>query len=58
MKQRGLPGKGDDIYFKLSIVEMGTTKWGKIASTCVVEFDSEPAESESEDKVMLRRYDF
>ena len=58
MKQRGLPGKGDDIYFKLSIVEMGTTKWGKIASTCVVEFDSEPAESESEDKGHAKKIRF
>ena len=58
MKQRGLPGKGDDIHFKLSIVEMGTTKWGKIASTCVVEFDLEPAESEPEEKGHAKKIRF
>lgn len=58
MKQRGLPGKGDDINFKLSIVEMGMTKWGKVASTCVVEFDSSPASSEPEDKDHAKKIRF
>lgn len=35
-KQRGLPGKGDEIFYKLEIVEMGITKWGATATTCVV----------------------
>lgn len=34
-KQRELPGKGDTIYFKLEVIEMGVTKFGKTASTCV-----------------------
>lgn len=35
-KQRGLPGKGDEILYKLHIVEMGVTKWDATATTCVV----------------------
>lgn len=35
-KQRGLPGKGDEILYALEIVEMGVTKWNAIATTCVV----------------------
>lgn len=35
-KQRGLPGKGDQIYFDLDVVTMGKTKWGKDATTCIV----------------------
>jgi putative DNA primase/helicase len=34
-KQRELPGKGDVIYFRLEVVEMGITKFGKPATTCV-----------------------
>jgi len=34
-KQRELPSKGDTIYFKLEIIEMGTTKFGGAATTCV-----------------------
>jgi putative DNA primase/helicase len=34
-KQRELPGKGDAIYFKLEVVEMGIGKFGGPASTCV-----------------------
>ena len=34
-KQRELPGKGDTIFFKLHVIEMGITKFGNIASTCV-----------------------
>lgn len=34
-KQRELPSKGDTIYFKLEIIEMGTTKFGSPATTCV-----------------------
>jgi hypothetical protein len=34
-KQRELPGKGESIYFKLEIIEMGVTKFGGVATTCV-----------------------
>jgi len=34
-KQRELPGKGDVLYFKLEIVEMGVSKFGGKATTCV-----------------------
>lgn len=34
-KQRELPGKGEVIYFRLEVVEMGITKFGKPATTCV-----------------------
>jgi putative DNA primase/helicase len=34
-KQRELPGKGEIIYFRLQVVEMGMTKFGKPATTCV-----------------------
>lgn len=34
-KQRELPGKGETIYFKLEIVEMGISKFGNPATTCV-----------------------
>lgn len=34
-KQRELSGKGDSIYFQLKVVEMGVTKFGKPATTCV-----------------------
>jgi putative DNA primase/helicase len=35
-KQRDLPGKGDRIGFKLDVVNLGTTKWGKPFTSCVV----------------------
>jgi phage/plasmid primase-like uncharacterized protein/KaiC/GvpD/RAD55 family RecA-like ATPase len=34
-KQRELPGKESVIYFKLEVVEMGVTKFGAAATTCV-----------------------
>jgi putative DNA primase/helicase len=40
-KQRELPSKGDTIYFKLKIIEMGTTKFGGAATTCVAIPDDE-----------------
>ena len=40
-KQRELPSKGDTIYFKLEVVEMGTTKFGGPANTCVAVPDVE-----------------
>lgn len=35
-KQRGLPSKGEEILYRLEIVEMGITKWNAVATTCVV----------------------
>jgi hypothetical protein len=40
-KQRELPSKGDTIYFKLEVVQMGTTKFGSPATTCVAIPDTE-----------------
>ena len=40
-KQRELPSKGDTIYFKLEVVQMGTTKFGSPATTCVAIPDAE-----------------
>lgn len=35
-KQRGLPSKGDQIFFDLEVITMGKTKWGQDATTCIV----------------------
>jgi KaiC/GvpD/RAD55 family RecA-like ATPase len=43
-KQRELPSKGEAIYFKLHVIEMGTTKFGKPATTCVAIPDDESQE--------------
>ena len=43
-KQRELPSKGEAIYFKLQVIEMGTTKFGKPATTCVAIPDDESQE--------------
>lgn len=40
-KQRELPSKGETIYFKLEVIEMGTTKFGAPATTCVAIHDKE-----------------
>jgi phage/plasmid primase-like uncharacterized protein/KaiC/GvpD/RAD55 family RecA-like ATPase len=40
-KQRELPSKGDTIYFKLEVIEMGTSKFGNPATTCVAIPDDE-----------------
>ena len=40
-KQRELPSKGETIYFKLEIIEMGITKFGSPATTCVAIPDDE-----------------
>ena len=42
-KQRELPSKGETIYFKLEVIEMGTTKFGGPATTCVAVPDQEAA---------------
>jgi putative DNA primase/helicase len=48
-KQRELPGKGEAIYFRLEVVEMGITKFGQPATTCVAVHD-EQATSEQPHK--------
>jgi phage/plasmid primase-like uncharacterized protein len=40
-KQRELPGKGETIYFKLAVIEMGLSKFGNQATTCVAIPDDE-----------------
>jgi len=45
-KQRELPSKGETIYFKLEVVEMGTTKFGGVATTCVAVPDEGATEGE------------
>lgn len=35
-KQRALPSKGDKFYFDLTVIEIGISKFGKKATTCVV----------------------
>ncbi|WP_083286640.1 helicase RepA family protein [Burkholderia seminalis] len=45
-KQRDLPGKGEQIGFKLHAIELGRNKWGSPASMCVVL----PADAQAEVK--------
>ena len=40
-KQRELPSKGDTIYFRLEVIEMGVSKFGGAATTCVAIPDDE-----------------
>lgn len=42
-KQRDLSTKGARIGFRLDVVELGSTKWGAPATTCVVSPDDAPA---------------
>lgn len=56
-KQRELPGKGDIIHFKLEVIEMGESKFGGKATTCVAvqdedgELNSQPKEKSKSDKL-------
>lgn len=49
-KQRELPGKGESIYFRLEIVEMGVSKFGSTATTCVAVPDEDAAEKRPHEK--------
>jgi putative DNA primase/helicase len=49
-KQRELPSKGDTIYFKLEIIEMGITKFCGAATTCVAIPDDEAATTKPQKK--------
>lgn len=46
-KQRDLGGKGERLGFDLQVVEMGVTKWGRTASTCVVIPKSAPERAQT-----------
>jgi putative DNA primase/helicase len=49
-KQRALPSKGMDIYFKLDIVELGIGKWDTPATTCIVKKEITPVADYSDKK--------
>lgn len=49
-KQRELPSKGEAIYFKLEIIEMGATKFGGQATTCVAIPDEDASEQKPHKK--------
>lgn len=49
-KQRELPSKGQDIYFRLEVIQMGITKFGSPATTCVAVPDVASAEQEPHKK--------
>ena len=49
-KQRELPSKGETIYFKLEVIEMGITKFGAQATTCVAIQDNESANTQPHKK--------
>lgn len=49
-KQRSLPSKGKELYYRLNIVEMGQTEWGDPATTCVVEYTDDKPETEDKKK--------
>ena len=40
-KQRALSSKGDIFYFNLKVIQLGITKFGKNATTCIVEVTEE-----------------
>lgn len=49
-KQRALPSKGMDIYFKLDVIELGIGKWNTPATTCIVVKQEPPSSEYSEKK--------
>jgi putative DNA primase/helicase len=40
-KQRELPSRGESIFFKLDVIEMGLGKFGNMVSTCVAMHDTQ-----------------
>jgi KaiC/GvpD/RAD55 family RecA-like ATPase len=56
-KQRELPSKGETIYFKLEVVEMGITKFGGAATTCVAVPGEGVLEKESVFAVNKKRFE-
>jgi len=57
-KQRELPSKGQIIYFKLEVIEMGSTKFGKPATTCVAINDDEATKQSPHKKKQKYMDDF
>jgi hypothetical protein len=55
-KQRELPSKGDDIPFRLEVVEMGTTKFGVPATTCVAVQDEKVREKRPKPESKIEKY--
>ncbi len=54
-KQRELPSRGDAIPFRLDIVEMGVTKFGSPATTCVaIPDDAAPAPGKKMSKTLQK----
>lgn len=49
-KQRELPSKGDAIYFKLEVIEMGRGKFGNSSTTCVAIPDDGEAQEKPHQK--------
>jgi putative DNA primase/helicase len=49
-KQRELPSKGDSIYFKLEVIEMGRGKFGNASTTCVAIPDDNAEENKPHQK--------
>lgn len=49
-KQRELPSKGETVYFKLHVMEMGITKFGKPATTCVALLDNQAQDAQPHKK--------
>ncbi len=54
-KQRDLPTKGERIGFELEKVELGQTKWGKPATSCVVVAANAPDKSKSKSMTVSQR---
>jgi phage/plasmid primase-like uncharacterized protein/KaiC/GvpD/RAD55 family RecA-like ATPase len=57
-KQRVLPSKYEVIYFKLEVIEMGVTKFGKPATTCVAVHDTEATPAPETKKSPNRNIEF
>jgi len=55
-KQRELPSKGEDIAFRLEVVEMGTTKFGAPATTCVAVPDEKVREKRPKPESKIDQY--
>jgi hypothetical protein len=49
-KQRALPSKGEDVNFKLHVIEMGVSQWGTPATNCVAIVTDEKPETGQEKK--------
>ena len=50
-KQRELPSKGEVIYFRLEVIEMGKSKFGGVSTTCVAVQDDDATNAEPNKKI-------